>query len=82
MSLQALTLILDMGFPLSNGFVLRDVFFNGATKCLGCKHLTDEDGGFCAAFPDGEGIPTEVVEGKVQHLSAIPGDHGIQFEEA
>jgi hypothetical protein len=48
-----------------------------------CKHLTGiintdpfvTDSGYyaCKAFPDGKGIPQEIVLGDEKHLSPLPG---------
>lgn len=49
--------------------------------CLDCRHLTERfTGFFCDAFPDGEGIPVEILCCHVSHRRPYPGDHGIQFE--
>jgi hypothetical protein len=32
----------------------------------------------CAAFPDG--IPEEVLEGKIDHSKPYKGDHGFQYQ--
>jgi len=34
----------------------------------------------CSAFPDGEGIPWEILVGTRPHRSPYPGDWGILFE--
>jgi hypothetical protein len=33
----------------------------------------------CRAFPDGEGIPREILFNEVSHARSYPGDHGIRF---
>jgi hypothetical protein len=35
---------------------------------------------YCAAFPDGKGIPFEIISGGVPHTEHYPGDNGIQYE--
>lgn len=51
-------------------------------SCLNCVHFHRENrsGMFCDAFPDGEGIPLEIVEGEHDHKTPYEGDHGIQFD--
>ena len=34
----------------------------------------------CSAFPDGEGVPDEILLGENIHTEPYPGDNGIQFE--
>ncbi len=46
--------------------------------CFFCKHMGRPLSTKCKAFPDG--IPIEIIKGKVFHDSPYPGDHGIQFE--
>lgn len=52
--------------------------------CLQCRHwkgpVSGQWGFFCDAFPDGDGIPAVVIMEGNQHLSPLPGDHGIHFE--
>ena len=45
--------------------------------CLQCKHYSDNLK--CKAFP--KGIPQEIVNGEVDHISSYDGDKGIQYEE-
>jgi len=50
--------------------------------CLMCRnlHTAERSGGpgACDAFPDG--IPAEIWENEVLHLSDYPGDDGVRFE--
>jgi len=55
---------------------LAVISVNGA-ECNKCRHVSD-DGLYCKAFPDG--IPMEILSGKVQHRTSHPGDNGIRFE--
>lgn len=58
------------------------------SMCFYCKrYYADKDGyideagnrhRYCAAYPDGKGIP-EAVE-RSGHFNPKPGDHGLQFE--
>lgn len=50
--------------------------------CASCIHFRADrvDGNFCDAFPDGDGIPTIIVLGRVTHRTPYPGDHGVQWE--
>jgi len=54
--------------------------------CVFCKHVKipvpETAERFCAAFPDGTGIPMEIWLGQNDHRSPYRGDHGIQFEES
>lgn len=62
-----------------------------APVCFKCKHFRPEEAFFdkealeeysyCAAFPDGKGIPFEILVGGNSHEDPFPGDHGIQFEK-
>jgi hypothetical protein len=50
--------------------------------CLYCKHLWPRQSRFCAAFPDGEGIPRVILHDEFgfNHRLPFPGDNGIQFD--
>lgn len=52
------------------------------TQCAFCKHFRGDDrtGNFCDAFPDGDGIPQEIIDNDFDHRQPHKGDHGIQFE--
>lgn len=46
--------------------------------CTVCKHYDRESQTLrCAAFPDG--IPSNILQSKVDHRQAVDGDNGIQF---
>jgi len=51
-------------------------------QCQFCRHFHDdrEDGNFCDAFPDGTGIPAEIILNQFDHRQPHDGDHGIQFD--
>lgn len=51
-------------------------------SCVSCIHFHEQraDGDFCNAFPDGHGIPREILTNRHDHKTPYPGDHGIQFE--
>lgn len=49
--------------------------------CLHCKHLDQDNlvsGFYCSAFDDE--IPDDIIDGKHDHKTPYPGDHGIMFE--
>ena len=49
--------------------------------CAYCRHFQPtEEGAFCAAFPDGDGIPDAILHEGELHFEPFPGDHGVQFE--
>jgi len=49
-----------------------------ASLCWSCSHF-HSGVGTCDAFP--ESVPDEIFYGG-DHTSAVPGDHGIQYEMA
>lgn len=49
-----------------------------APMCTRCRHLRDRDTRRCAAYPDR--IPAAIWDGRHNHRTPYPGDHGIQFE--
>mgnify|MGYP000129560771 CR=1 FL=1 len=52
--------------------------------CVDCKHLDRVfkygKGWYCEAYPDGWGIPEEIMMSGVDHKKPFKGDNGIQFE--
>ena len=52
----------------------NDPKFEALAICPSCIHFR---GLTCTAFPDG--IPLEIVVGKVVHTTPYQGDHGIQY---
>lgn len=53
-------------------------------QCASCKHLhlpPRQRKTTCAAFPNGDGVPIDILLGKFDHAKAYPGDHGIQYEK-
>jgi hypothetical protein len=66
--------------------IMHKSFFSEV--CSYCKHLYIKKinlkklyGGYCKAFPNGDGIPKEIWEGKNDHRKLFPGDNGIIFEK-
>lgn len=49
----------------------------GEPLCMSCKHSNHN--GTCKAYPDG--IPLEIVSGRVNHYLPYEGDNGIQYEK-
>ena len=61
------------------------VFVTSSTKdsdkfplCVKCKHLNKDKSKSCTAFP--EGIPKDILTGKVSHINNVEGDGGIKYE--
>jgi hypothetical protein len=51
--------------------------------CLRCRYVHPRPGPdplCCDAFPDGDGIPREILLSEVDHRKPYPGDRGIRFE--
>jgi hypothetical protein len=48
--------------------------------CLSCRNLTDLVESTCLAFPGG--IPLAILQDRVPHDHAYPGDRGIRFQPA
>lgn len=62
---------------MSGKFVAE--FVNVVTPaCDTCKHWSPVLPGICTAFP--EGIPTDILLGKNNHVTHVEGDHGILYE--
>jgi len=51
-------------------------------QCAYCRHFRSDrrDGNFCDAFPNGDGIPLEIIQNEFDHREPHDGDHGIQFD--
>lgn len=54
-------------------------------RLIPCAHCTQyqperrAEGAFCNAFPDGSGIPSVIIMGRVTHREPYPGDNGVQW---
>jgi len=55
-----------------DGIVIND------SICYRCEHVHHPERTTCDAFPDG--IPGEIISGKVKHTEPYPGDNDIQYE--
>ncbi len=49
-------------------------------SCLTCKHLRSFIERRCAAFPDFQSIPLQILYDEHDHTTTYPGDHGITYE--
>lgn len=57
--------------------------YRSKSQCESCKHLYREEDGarvFCKAFPNGYGVPEEILLNRFLHTSYYPGDHGVKYE--
>ncbi len=61
----------------------NEILKNAVKYCNDCRHLHhDNRGGAtggCDAFPNG--IPKDVLCGKIDHRHPVKGDNGIRFEQ-
>lgn len=50
--------------------------------CMFCSHLRrdNQQGNFCDAFPDGDGIPGDIMRNEADHRRPFIGDHGVRFK--
>lgn len=48
-----------------------------APFCVFCRHLREESGLPCSAFPSG--VPDSIMLDGYDHRQSHPGDHGIRF---
>lgn len=62
--------------PDKEKFIGEALFFKNS--CSVCKNQNPYRLNCCMAFPDG--IPKDILSGKVSHEDAVDGDHGIRFE--
>ncbi|SHE69671.1 hypothetical protein SAMN05444405_102313 [Bacteroides luti] len=45
--------------------------------CSNCEHrIYDKPGAYCKAFPDGDGIPDEILVGAKSHFRLFKGQKG------
>ena len=60
---------------------VEPVYTGAAVRlCDFCKHDYRDGTGRCAAYPEGEGIPLEIIYMNVDHRTPYLDDHGILFE--
>lgn len=58
-------------------YIWEDVGDMVISSCITCKHKA-KTRIVCNAYP--QGIPEELLTGKVVHKTPYKGDHGIQYE--
>lgn len=52
-----------------------------SSLCIHCAHrIGVRRDHQCAAFPDG--IPLDIINGRIDHRLPVDGDHGIRYEHA